>query len=128
MSPQERIAELEAEVAYYRSEHHISEDELAAERVRKAFRLSPQAARVLLAIYGVGDRLASWHFLDQAAPETKVSERLDPYRQVQVRICNIRKVLGGRHTIENVWGTGYRLTPETRARVGAVIGQRRAAA
>ena len=111
--------DLRERIAWLESELGLRVDPGKAETVRRALKVTPQAASILLALFQAGGQMVSRAMLDDAMPAV----RRDPdfsTNVVDVMVCKARKRLG-RDAIENVWGRGYRMTPDGLARVGAIL-------
>lgn len=118
-----RIAELEGEVAELREMLGFDAREDIAQAFRAHFRVYPQAARLLASLYSAKGRLRPLHVLDDAIPRKDGADR-DNLKIVSVLIYKLREVLG-RDAIENISGSGYRLTAYGQARCDEALGRGR---
>ena len=108
MTDKERIAELEAEVAWLREELGRGPDE--AETLSLRLGLTPQQARVLEVLYGSRGRCLSSEFITDALPRIWDTPRKPILSKlIYVYICQIRKRIGP-HFIETIQSRGWRLT------------------
>lgn len=104
-----RIAELEEENAYLRSElgQHTDTHRLVAIRSRWPG-FTPSHAAIVAALYGARGQFLTKPQIDDVMPHSDhVADR--DLKCVDVRICQIRKMMGA-STIETIWGKGYRLS------------------
>ena len=117
----DRIARLEAENAWLRDELGLCErlEDLAT---LHAHGLKAGPARMLLRL--MSGRAVSHQALSESAMIP--GSRYDGFKLAQVYACHIRRLIGS-DGLETLWGHGYRLTPEGRARSEALVGERRAA-
>lgn len=115
MSVLDRVAELEAEVAFLRAELGYTRDGDLYVRLRDAWRLTRSEAAMLLRLYSARGRAVPNSVLLEALSENDVDPAI-----VKVRISTVRQKIGQR-LIETIWGLGYRLTPEGVAAVLGVI-------
>lgn len=112
-----RIEELEAEVAYLRDQLRAVADN--ATLLGQRLKLTGQQARVLAAIHD-GRPIAS---LESIILAMDTQSDFESY-MVRVRVSQIRAVFrqhGVEHSVSNVFGKGYRLSPEARALVDAIL-------
>jgi hypothetical protein len=120
--PQARIAELEDEVAWLRSELGLQLLDERAARLAAAFRLSVQEARALEALAAMkpGRHLSGRLLLERITDGLDDRRAEDPGKQPQVLVWRLRRRLG-RDAVINLHGFGYRLSDAARARVQAVF-------
>ena len=84
-----------------------------ADRLAVAFKLSPFQGTILAAMYARGG--------DQTLTPAHIEDLSNlGGNAASVHICRMRKKLGGPDTIETVWGRGWRVSPELRARIDAL--------
>lgn len=105
---------------HYRNEERASVEIERVAAIRKATRLFPAPAAMLLRLYDARGRLISKERLEELVPPVRVEERVD-WKVVDVYMHRIRKVLGF-DVIETIWGNGYRLTPLGVAAVERALG------
>jgi DNA-binding response OmpR family regulator len=131
-----RCDELRERVAWLESELGLQRDQTDVEALRRVilrFRYrsggigSAHCARMLLALYRAGGRAMSRYQLMEAAPPSGGGEDDRNANLVGVMMCLARRALGY-GAIENVWGSGYRLTPTGIARVAEILGEAQRAA
>ncbi|RYE48320.1 MAG: helix-turn-helix domain-containing protein [Hyphomicrobiales bacterium] len=90
---------------------------------RRRLELQPQTARVLAALIG-GPLVSKAELLEAMCVGWEERE----LKNVDVRIFHLRKALRPHGIeIETIWGTGYRLVPEMKARVRALLDLQEAA-
>lgn len=104
----------------------VRHDAADIEKVRKALGLRDGAARLLLCLYAARGRLVTNYHLADALPPIDHGRDRQEDVLVKVLICSIRKAIGAA-SIQTVWGSGYRLTPEGLATVGHILGRQVAA-
>lgn len=141
MTKDEIIEDLREQVAYLKGQlgQLVSDDQLT--KLRKAWGLTPQEARIVLALHAAGGKVCSKDYLLSALydnPDTAAEEKI-----IDVFVCKARRKLDGRNTsvsnwrgarrgeahdnapyqgmIQNVWGQGYCLTPTALARVNQLL-------
>lgn len=124
----EQVAALEEENAWLRREMGQQLESAQIHALQSAFRLTPHEARIVLLLHANKTRPCNWGFIDDAIPAERGRERLDPYAQVKIRICVIRKKLGHPDAVETIWGAGFRLSPAGRALIDAALSQTQRAA
>ena len=114
-----KIECLEEKVAYLEAELGLSDSIQLEMKMRSAFALMPTDAKVLATFYSAraGRPLTREHLDDIIST---FSCREHETKVVEVYICRIRKILGYA-SIENIWGRGYRLSPEGREKVSSAI-------
>lgn len=124
MTLEERIAELEEEVAYLRSELGLTHSAGREANFRKSLGITAQESRFLMALYDARGRM-----LLKTQLEDAIKRGFDGKAQkvVDVYACRVRKRIGF-DAIETVWGSGYRITPKGIAIVEAIEPKERAAA
>lgn len=116
-----RCAELEEEVAYLKSELGLRRLPTDIDRLRRHFGLANGDAELLHALYAAKGRVVTrMQCMDATSSRPDREDDDRDLKMIDVRICRIRKPLG-KDAILNVWSTGYRLSPEGIARVGAAI-------
>lgn len=109
MSEADRIAELEDEVAFLRSELGIADHETLAHNFRTRFGVTPCQSQILAALYST-KRAVSYDRLLQAVPLGQGREIDEPgWQGCKVQICRLRKKIGF-YAIEAVHGFGFILT------------------
>lgn len=115
MTPQDRIEQLEEQVAYLKSELGVSLRLTDQARIMERFSLSPKAAKILMALRTSNGRLLSHDFLVETfAPESERDKIIDVY------ICKIRKAIG-RDSVKTCWGEGFSLTEAGKTRVDQAL-------
>jgi DNA-binding response OmpR family regulator len=114
MTPAERIAQLEEEVAYLRSELGLAQDRERLSIIGRALGLSPAPAAILLCLYDT-KRTVSIYGLEEAYGSRAQGEN----NIVSVYICRIRRALPG--GVDTVWRLGYRLSTKGRAALDALF-------
>lgn len=107
MTDAERIAELEAEVAYLRAELGLSIGSTHIDRLRSRLQVTPNQARLLLILNAARGRVMACHQLLDAI--LGVESDTQP-KVIDVMVCRIRAVCG-HGVVRNVWGLGYAITP-----------------
>ncbi len=120
--PQARIAELEDEVAWLRSELGLQLLDERAARLAAAFRLTVQQARALEALAAMkpGRFLTGRLLLERITDGVDDRRAQDRDKHPQVLVWKLRKRLG-RDALINLHGFGYRLSDAARERVLAVF-------
>ena len=105
----------DAEIAYLKSELGLTQTSARIANYRKAFGITIQTARVLIAMVDTHGRLLTNDQIETAMerPNGGVDKIVD------VNICRLRKALGF-DAFETVWGLGYRITPHGLAKVKAL--------
>lgn len=114
---EERVAGLEDEVAYLRSEMGLSVSATRVGLVRAALKLRPGCCKMLLAMFDAKGRVLNRFQLAEAHAHPNGGDTL---RAVNVHMCLIRKRLG-QESIEGVWGVGYRLTDAGRDKLARIL-------
>ncbi len=122
MSDAERIAELEEENAWLRSELGLVVDGDQLATLRKTYEMATGAACLVLALYRAKGRLLNKLQLHEAIPAIWKDHDERCVKIVDVRICHARKGVG-RDAIETICGQGYGLTPEGMEKVRAALGE-----
>lgn len=110
MTAAERIAELEEEVAYLRGELGLMKTADDVAKLRRAFRLTPQEAHLVLALYGAHGRPLSHYQLLERIPSIWRGEHCSD-NLTRVYVSKARKKLGIADYIATLWGHGFCLTP-----------------
>jgi DNA-binding response OmpR family regulator len=124
----DRIAELEEQVAYYRSELGLSVDATQVADLSAAFAIKPCLARMVLALYAAHPRVLTVAQIYDAIPhDDEADSTTNPLKIVDVYIHQARRAVGT-DFIETVWRVGRRLSAEGREQVASALGLRRAAA
>lgn len=117
--------ELASEVQYLRGELYLDGLQNEVSRIMQAFRVTPNGARLCLALFrakgGVVSRLRLYEAMVHQGDGA-----LDPEKMTDVYICRVRKAFPA-GSIQTAWGVGYSLSPVGLAVVGAALGQERAA-
>lgn len=114
-----RCEALAEEVAYLKGELGLSQDPAEIESIKRALGLTRGQAAVLLALFRAAGKPRSRLQLIDAVPGHGGEDR--DAHGVDVRIVGIRRVLG-KAAVENLWGQGFRLSPEAVARVSEIVG------
>jgi DNA-binding response OmpR family regulator len=99
------IADLEEQVAYWKSEAGALSEERFLANLRRTYKLTPQQAVLIEAMYRSHGRPLS---RDQLVDRLR-SDARNPEKLCDVLISLARDKLGYR-AIETVWGVGYALT------------------
>lgn len=89
-------------------------------RLQRAFKLTPTAAGLLLALYDASGALVSFGALDLAMGSGRKRDEDRRTESVRVIASTVRRALGKR-SVMSVWGRGYRLSEEAAARIKAVL-------
>lgn len=114
-----RCAELEEEVKFLRRELAMELDLSLTDQLAQAFKLSPQAARVLTTLYQTKGRVVSRLLIYE---RLYTHERDGDPKIVDVLLSQVRKRLGHEY-IGNVWARGVALTVAGVARVETVLAE-----
>ncbi len=122
--------DLRDEVEFLREENRQLKERLGLSptnqfflEARRCLNLQPQTARVLSALMG-SPMVSKGELLEAMCVGWEECE----LKNVDVRIFHLRKALTPHGIlIETIWGTGYRLVPEMKARVRALLGLAEAA-
>ncbi len=116
-----RIEELEAEVAYLR-EQLGDDDEVRLMRLQTSLGLTRQEATVIAFLYRLRGNVPHGVIQDHLWPEKD-----PPEKGVHVLLSKIRHKLaphGLGAAIETIWGSGYRMTEDGRARLADVLNEK----
>jgi DNA-binding response OmpR family regulator len=108
--------ELEEEIAYWRSEFCVVQEDQALQSLRKAFAWTPVTSRYALALREAGGRTVARWLLDGEVPSKQGRDS----NSAAVQICLIRRSLG-HNAVKTDWGRGYAITPEGAAKLNAVL-------
>lgn len=128
MSACPHCAAKDERIAWLESELGLQRDETARDKLRSALATATEnarhgmngTARFVLALYGArGRAMSSQQLLDAIPPRWGGDDERLP-TIVRVWASSARKTLG-KDAISTAWGSGYRLTPEGMARVGAIL-------
>lgn len=84
-----------------------------------AFRLNPQAAKILACLYAANKRVLSRGQLDEALPPT-MGRDVRSWKHIDVLICRVRKSVGA-DAVETIPGLGFRITSAGVAACRAVL-------
>ena len=109
IDPSERIAELEAEVAYFKGELGLAVDVDRLDRLRLVIGLTPLEMRLMLALAAGKGRAMSRALIAESLPETWGTGR--DIKIVDTLVSKIRRKLGV-EVIGTIPGFVYRITPE----------------
>jgi DNA-binding response OmpR family regulator len=102
---------LRREVKALRSQLEMPVDDVAwALQMFNKPHIQPQEAVTCAILYAAKGNVVTRAYLYDNIPSP--NERTNDSRILPTLICRLRQKLGGKHTIENVWGQGYRLTAE----------------
>lgn len=118
MTDAERIANLEDEVAYLRSELGLAQDATKIKALKVSLGLTETEALLLHALYATRQ-----HYLSRAQvfDATRPSSRRDcTLKIVDVYVSKLRRKIGS-DIIKTLWGYGYCLTPQGVALVQASL-------
>lgn len=113
-----RIADLEEQNAWLRSELGLVEEASAVHALRNALRLSTQQARVVLRLYRAKGRVVPFAQLYEAAPPVYSDDR--PMHIVRVFVSQTRAKLG-KDFILGSYGLGYALSPAAAETIRQVL-------
>jgi len=105
----QRIAELEEENTYLKRQLAMEVDQNQLIALRDKFGLTNTQAIVLSALVAAHGRT-----VEKAALVMLLEERgskITDFEMIGVLVCHIRKAIGF-ESIKNVWGRGYRVSPE----------------
>ena len=118
--PCPRCAELEERIAFLESELGLTKDATLLAEIRTRFGLTAGEATLLQVLYQspAGRVARNWTLLEQLPPKEGGPDR--GLKIVDVYICKLRKSIG-KDAIETVWGEGYRLTPDARLKLSALL-------
>lgn len=125
MNDADRIADLEARVAYLESELGLTVELDQVHQVRQALNVTQTHAHFLLTLYRCHGRSLSYEQLDERIPAV-VGRGEAPRNTIRVFALQIRRRLGP-DVVETIEG-GYRLGPRGLALVGRALEQLQAAA
>lgn len=116
-----RCADLQEQVAYLRSEPALSIEEERISLTRRALRVSPQEARLLLVLYD-SKRVMSKAALEERLPLLKTEERYIAHNGgiTTVLVCRIRARLG-KDAVVTEWGLGFKLSEAGRALIATAL-------
>lgn len=101
----DRIADLEAEVAYYRSELGIAQEATRVHNIRLKCRATNSEARVLLALYAAQGRVLSQDALFDAIPHPADGQNSTA---VRMHVRALRQKVSP-DVIDTAPGLGYRI-------------------
>lgn len=110
--------QLKEEVAYLRSELGLQLDASRVAALQRAFGLSHHKARLVLVLFNAKGRVVSQAQLDDALPLKYTGERSSNF--INATVCQLRKQIG-KAAVENVFGVGYRISDEMRARAATAL-------
>lgn len=112
----ERVAWLEGELSLQLSASDVH-------TLCRRFKMRPQAAQMVLAMYRAKGRVMSNLQLWETMPQVRDPRRDDDrdFKMLDVQICSARKALGA-DAIETAWGKGRALSPVGMERVAAALG------
>lgn len=116
----DRIDYLEAEVAFYKDMLAVPTDAIFIATARAKLRITPRAARVLhiLTFSKRTSKEAMHHAYTNGAESAEDDEKI-----IDVQVYHVRKALKPHGIdVETIWGDGYRMTPEAKAAVLALLG------
>lgn len=114
-----RIEDLQFQVATLRDQARENDVETDTGALSVAFRMTRQEASIALMLYRAGRALPFWHLEENRAAQRGVE--LLGSNSIKVVIHRARRKLGGKDTIDHVWGTGYVMTPAGRAKIDAAL-------
>ncbi|MDP1598994.1 hypothetical protein [Phenylobacterium sp.] len=112
-----QCSKLSRELAGAREMLGLLDGDVAADVIRRRFKLSLMDARILMRLYAAAGRPVQFWALEQ---ELQVESRAG----LKVHISHIRRSLGG-DFVETARDVGYRLSPVGRARIYQAINERR---
>lgn len=99
--------DLAAEVAYLKGERRDGDDEALEATLRVALRLSPGEARLVAVIWSGRGHYAS---RDAIAERAEMCGQTASRDTMNVLVTRIRGKIG-RDAVQNVWGSGFKLSP-----------------
>lgn len=115
MTPEERIAELECEVAYLKEELGQMRHAGRLATITSRAGISRSMAAIVLALYDVAGRPMTNIQIYEITREFGTKDDVD-LRILGVHVCGIRKAIGA-DCIETIHGYGYRLSKGGRERI-----------
>lgn len=118
----ERIAELEAENAYYKSEMGLLRDAARVVALQTSLGIRRTQAKFLLALWGRRGRVATRDWLTQAMYAGATDEDEPLPSNIDVLVCHTRAKIG-RDAIATLWGQGYALGEGWGEKIAAVVAE-----
>lgn len=116
MTPQDRIEQLEEQVAYLKSELGLTKDASQLACLKENLRLTDKQAEILMALRASNGRVISPGFLLDNFTNATDEKVID------IHVCRIRKTIGF-NTIGTVRGKGFYITSEGKSRVDLALTQ-----
>jgi DNA-binding response OmpR family regulator len=113
-----RVAELEEEVAYLKSELGLSIEATRIDAVKRAIGVPPRCAKLLLALHDAHGRVLRVHQLEAAIGGE--DDRIAGSKIVNVLVWRLRRA---GDLVRNTWGLGYAITPLGAERVRQALGE-----
>jgi len=122
MTTDERIADLEEQVAFWKREAGSVTGDARIATLKARLRVSPKEAELLMVLYEAHGIVSK----ERANLLLKGYDRVfrDP-KTIDVWVCRLRRLLGA-DIIETVWSSGYLLTDTGRAVVDSALTQQTA--
>lgn len=111
--------ELREEIRFLKRERDLQKARDQITCLKMHFSVPPAEAHLLALLYHAHGRVLSAPQIDDMMP-APVSGEDRQLKHVDVRVCRLRKKLGGA-AIENIWGRGYRLTEIGRLQVDEAL-------
>jgi DNA-binding response OmpR family regulator len=107
----QELDRLRREVKAFRSQLEMPVDDVAlAIQMFNKPHVQPQEAVTAAILYAAKGAVVARAYLYDNIPSP--NDRSNDSRLLPTLVCRLRQKLGGKHTIENVWGQGYRMTAE----------------
>jgi hypothetical protein len=120
VTPAERIEELEAEVAYLKSEMGLSREASDLAAVRDGLRIPRQQAQILLVLFRAYPRILTRFQVWDAIDHPYSGDDVYATNSINVRVSGIRKNLG-QGIIHVSKGVGLGLTDMGAAKIGGCL-------
>lgn len=113
-----RCEAMQEEVAYLRSELGLQLDATRLAALRREFGLSEHKARMVLVLFNAKGRVVSNAQLEDALPCKYREERSSNF--INATLSQLRRQIG-KESIENVFGSGYRISDAMAVKVAALL-------
>lgn len=120
MTDEERIADLEEQVRYWKTEALAIRDLDTEIRISEAFNLTPQEAWLVTILFNARGVAVAKERLSDQMPNTNRNDFSDEISHINVLTHRIRKK-NGKHFIQTVPRVGLRIPPDTLSQIGTVI-------
>lgn len=121
-----RCEDLEAEVAYLKSELGLRVDLEQRRRICTALKLRPAEGLFVLVLFNAKGRPLTKEQIEEALPALN-DEEPRSYKLIHTYASRVRRVLGF-DAIDTVWGQGLKMSPVGCSRVLAILNPVEAAA